>query len=502
MRSQDAPPRVFISAKSEDYDYAEQVFRHLAGAGVAAFFSRESLPELGNADYRREIDRALDEADHMVVVTSAVEHVLSPWVEAEWGFFINEKRSGRKTGNIVTVLVGGLGPAKLPPSLRNYEAIPFERAFDRLASYLGFRERPAAAAPAATPARAQEPRQLASFGGAPEITTACVSPAAKLIVTGAGDGSLRFYDTGTRDRRAVLGSPKYWTAGADSAVATLVVSPDGRFVASGHRDGAVRVWRLDDHAAAGEMSQGSAISAMTFSPDSGTLVTGTRDGVIRFWHVEGPDDGRALTGATSRPAPVVHLAYLPKSQWLVSGLVNTATGRHALQIDKTTRPDRTLAYLNLAAPFHHLAIAPDESRLAAVGRDGVIRVYDLAAATGAIAQKQNPRQLTPLVQIDETAGTECSCLAFLTFASAPAIAAGTGASIGVWDARTGRRIARVGVAVVERFVGVADLEPGCLMGAYADGRIGLWQIDDAEPGDVAPPPPARDAHHKLTGRSG
>jgi len=53
---------------------------------------------MGNSDYRREIDRALEQAKHLIVVTSRKEYVESKWVEAEWGSFINEKRSGRKDG--------------------------------------------------------------------------------------------------------------------------------------------------------------------------------------------------------------------------------------------------------------------------------------------------------------------------------------------------------------------------------------------------------------------
>ena len=49
---------------------------------------------MGSSDYRKEIDRALDASKHMIVVTSKKEHVESSWVEAEWGLFINEKRSG------------------------------------------------------------------------------------------------------------------------------------------------------------------------------------------------------------------------------------------------------------------------------------------------------------------------------------------------------------------------------------------------------------------------
>ena len=117
---------VFISAKSEDYEHARRVYSFLIQRGVRAFFSLESLPKLGVADFRKQIDDALDRATHMIVVASAAEYAVSSWVEAEWGFFVNEKRSGRKSGNLITVTFGSLQPEDLPPSLRYYEVIPWK----------------------------------------------------------------------------------------------------------------------------------------------------------------------------------------------------------------------------------------------------------------------------------------------------------------------------------------------------------------------------------------
>jgi hypothetical protein len=128
---------VFISAKSADYMSARHVFEFLRSQDINAFLSDESLPRLGNSDYRKEIDHALEQAHHMVVVTSSRENVESTWVEAEWGFFINEKRSGRKIGNLVTMLVGGRPPNQLPPSLRYYEALNLdERGLQKLVAYV------------------------------------------------------------------------------------------------------------------------------------------------------------------------------------------------------------------------------------------------------------------------------------------------------------------------------------------------------------------------------
>jgi len=130
-------PLVFLSARSVDYGYAEEVHRFLTDSGVKAFFSHVSLPELGSSDYRREIDKALDNTQHLVVITSSRDNVLSQWVEAEWGFFINEKRSGRKPGNLITVVVGSMEISELPPSLRYYEVITYgPEALEKLLRYV------------------------------------------------------------------------------------------------------------------------------------------------------------------------------------------------------------------------------------------------------------------------------------------------------------------------------------------------------------------------------
>jgi hypothetical protein len=128
---------IFISAKSEDFGYAEQVYNFLNEHGYNVFFSKQTLPDMGNCDYRREIDGALNNAKHMIVVTSKQEYVEASWVEAEWGLFINEKRSGRKLGNIITLIIGTMRIDDLPSSLRYYEVIPFDpKTFEKILKYL------------------------------------------------------------------------------------------------------------------------------------------------------------------------------------------------------------------------------------------------------------------------------------------------------------------------------------------------------------------------------
>jgi hypothetical protein len=117
---------VFISSKSEDYVHARQVHEFLVQAGFQVFFSEASLHRMGQSDYRKAIDRALDASVHLVLVTTCASHVETKYVEAEWGSFENERRSGRKSGNLVVLTVGEVAVASLPLALRQVEIIRWD----------------------------------------------------------------------------------------------------------------------------------------------------------------------------------------------------------------------------------------------------------------------------------------------------------------------------------------------------------------------------------------
>src|SRR4051812_7314500 len=113
---------VFISAKSDDYARATVVYEYLKANNVEAFFYTRSGREIGNANYTDEINKGLERAHHLVLVTSLRKNAEAEWVKHEWSTFLNEKLSGRKTGNLVTV-VDRVTPAELPMALRQYEVI-------------------------------------------------------------------------------------------------------------------------------------------------------------------------------------------------------------------------------------------------------------------------------------------------------------------------------------------------------------------------------------------
>ncbi|MEI9944289.1 MAG: TIR domain-containing protein [Chitinophagaceae bacterium] len=129
---------VFISRKSADAAIAKELYHYLTDKGLKVFESDETLPKLGNSNFSDAIDHALDKCRHMIVVGSSVENIMSSWVKSEWSFYIGEKRADRKHGNILSVITGNIEIKDLPPALRSYEVIAFDKKnLERIAAYVG-----------------------------------------------------------------------------------------------------------------------------------------------------------------------------------------------------------------------------------------------------------------------------------------------------------------------------------------------------------------------------
>lgn len=128
---------VFLSFNSEDEPQARQVYDQLTREHLRVFFSRESIPQLAEADYMNAIHEALDQAHHLIVVTGSPANTTRGWVRSEWSMFLNEIRSGRKKGNIVVVLAEGAKIQDLPIALRAVQCVQLSpRGFEELKKFL------------------------------------------------------------------------------------------------------------------------------------------------------------------------------------------------------------------------------------------------------------------------------------------------------------------------------------------------------------------------------
>lgn len=139
---------VFISRKSADAPYAQKLYEYLTAQGLTVFESDNTLKQLGNADYIKAIDEALELSTHLMVVGSSAKNIKSPWVESEWLYFLGKKKSGRTSGNLFTVITDKMELSDVPPSLANYEVIPYnEKNFPIIYNYVRQPNTPAKQAP-------------------------------------------------------------------------------------------------------------------------------------------------------------------------------------------------------------------------------------------------------------------------------------------------------------------------------------------------------------------
>ena len=120
---------VFISFKNSgkdgkatpDAQAARSVYEALKAEKIKAFFSEESLAEVGKGQFGKSIETALESSKVLILVASCREHIESPWVEAEWDSFLQTVRSGHKEGELFIFNCGELNPGELPLFLRRQQ---------------------------------------------------------------------------------------------------------------------------------------------------------------------------------------------------------------------------------------------------------------------------------------------------------------------------------------------------------------------------------------------
>lgn len=126
---------VFISCKSEDYKYAEEIYDFLKENGFNVFLASKELRNLGESEYRRSISKALRSATHIIVFSSNPDYIESEWVYYEWDMFVTAKLKKFKSGNIVTILKG-VKVEEINMDLWKYESFQFDSYKNSLLNYV------------------------------------------------------------------------------------------------------------------------------------------------------------------------------------------------------------------------------------------------------------------------------------------------------------------------------------------------------------------------------
>lgn len=169
-------------------------------------------------------------------------------------------------------------------------------------------------------------------------------------------------------------------SGHRGAVYALDFAPDGKSLASGGRDNAVRLWDLstgqERHALRGHSGQ---VRSVRFAPEGGLLLSAAQDATLKLWDPAGYAEQRVvarhvLSGHTDAVLDACLTAdgrrVVTAGRDRVARLWDLATGREV----RTFAEGHTL----LAST---VLVSPDGARLVTAAGDGTACVWDTAGAT-------------------------------------------------------------------------------------------------------------------------
>jgi WD40 repeat protein len=110
------------------------------------------------------------------------------------------------------------------------------------------------------------------------------SPDGKWLVSGGGDGSLKFWQlaAGNRPPRLTASLP-----GHLAGVKRLIFSPDGKLIATAGADHTIKLWEVARQRLifSTDPAQSYGVNDLAFSPDGKTLLSVHSDGSLKHWQI-------------------------------------------------------------------------------------------------------------------------------------------------------------------------------------------------------------------------
>ena len=239
------------------------------------------------------------------------------------------------------------------------------------------------------------PRVLATFNSDEEVTTAVLSPDGRFVATGILNGVVQLF------RADGTGTPITFRE-KDMPVLALRFSPTSDRIAVGDLNGVVRLWRSDGSGTPvvlrGDSTQ---VMRIQFRSDGRRLLATYVSGAVIVWNSDGSGTptviasdkvmityvGESGDSSTARPVVVgADVAEFADGDAQVITVMKDSTVQFWPSVGARPRPTRTVR-LPGRVDVTRLAVSPDGQRIAIGGRNAVLEVLSLSSKIRPIVLK-------------------------------------------------------------------------------------------------------------------
>jgi WD40 repeat protein len=228
---------------------------------------------------------------------------------------------------------------------------------------------------------------LATFPGHQgEIRCLAFRPDGKRLASAGNDKDIKVWDADTGKELLSLKGPT-------ELVRAVVFSPDGKRLVSGGEDHSVRVWDAETGKELFTLpGHTGAVSSVAFHPEGKLLATASHDETIRIWDVDARKEVQVLRG---HRGPVMSVAFAPDGNTLATG-GGTFNQRGEVKLWQLGKDQAIRSHYWSTNRIQSVAFSRD-GKLAAGGRDGLIRVWDKSQTSEAMSFRGDPQQIHALI---------------------------------------------------------------------------------------------------------